>query len=210
MRRADYQNSLSHSPSDTTRIPRGYTGVASPWISYLWHWIRHLKYLHPSFPCDRAGLFSDRGSCPGLPRAPKWEHDHVSVERAKADEMKFMLVLCQCYCSSGRTDNTWFSRKPYGVIYKLFFFSHKSELGESVCMESALCITCLWHFGSNSKSLSARFTVSMNHNLSFCQTGQKQKGKALFQASMQYLETNPPTFGWERRIKSNNEADGIL
>lgn len=31
--------------------------------------------------------------------------------------------------------------------------------------------------------------VSMNHNLSFCQTGQKQEGKPLFQASMVYLET---------------------
>lgn len=29
----------------------------------------------------------------------------------------------------------------------------------------------------------------MSHNLSFCQTGQKQEEKASFQASMEYLET---------------------
>lgn len=151
---------------------------------------------------------SGRGSAAGDPQpAEPWPSQHTvwsvtgvgtwscSCGMSQGNEMKFMLLLCQLYCSSGSTDNTWLSRKPYVRICQKF--SDKSE----VCIEPALCITCLGHFGSNTKSLSARSTVWINHNFSFCPTGQNQEGKALFQASMKYLETRKNIWMWEKNKK---------
>lgn len=90
-------------------------------------------------------------------------------------------------------------QKALARIYQKF--SDKSKLWEAVCIESALCITCLWHFGSNIKSLSARFTVLINHNFSLCPAGQNQEGKALFQASMKYLETRKNIWMGEKNKK---------
>lgn len=123
--RAGHPNSSAHSLPATTCMPGSSSREAAPWVSCVWHWMWHLK--HFSMLCSlwqRRFHFRERlcwwpPACRALAFPAhtfglwqEWAHGPAPVEGAKADEMKFILLLCQLYCSSGSTGKTWISRKP--------------------------------------------------------------------------------------------------